>query len=425
MKSGLLPLYLEPPQLTMSVAALEQIMVERLRLLLDCLAAARAGTRKGSGLDTAQGKDPSSRAEDAAAHFALRIAFASPPALAERLITGEVALLHCRWEALSAQDQKCELAAAGLEVHASVDGECCKVPFQEAPPALIAKRKVVLQRGLACVPLAEAGGILAQRFELRLRNSLTLAVTKQHMWQHHVGFSAVVSRFQAVGQQLCAERAEPHLADPAHRLSLSNFEECLRSSLPPCMRRLVLHQRTGRHLKHLGRLQLRPFLREAGFTLQEALRWWTVELCQDPSLSVQDFERTYRYDIEHAWGARGHGRGAFAYSCSRIIGFELGFNGQVHGCPFKVCRVDELSKHLAVWGAPPSSVGQIVSLAVEGQPRAACAQFFQSMHPGWSVPKAVSHPNALFRLSRKYAAAAKERMPGNCKASDVCKDHEQ
>ena len=51
-------------------------------------------------------------------------------------------------------------------------------------------------------------------------------------------------------------------------LSLQNFEQLLFQSFPPCMRHMVLHQRAhARHLKFLGRLQLRPFLREAGLGL--------------------------------------------------------------------------------------------------------------------------------------------------------------
>mmetsp|Transcript_131751 Transcript_131751/g.421690 ORF Transcript_131751/g.421690 Transcript_131751/m.421690 type:complete len:207 (+) Transcript_131751:1997-2617(+) len=188
-------------------------------------------------------------------------------------------------------------------------------------------------------------------------------------------------------------------------------KEYLAQSFPPCMRRLVLQQRDGVHLKHLGRLQLRPFLREAGLGLREALVWWARELCRDASITPDAFQRNYRYDVEHAWGARGHGRGAFAFSCARLFGLPPQGPATMHGCPFQSLGAAELARDLATWGAPRDSVGQVLSLAVRGHPRAACAQFFRATHPGFagSVPQAIVHPNAFSRLSREHFKALQSR----------------
>merc|ERR1719235_2369206 len=70
--------------------------------------------------------------------------------------------------------------------------------------------------------------------------------------------------------------------DPGEALTLANFEELLVRSFPPCMRRLVERQREERkHLKHAGRLQLRPFLKEAGFGYEDSMKWWRQELVRD------------------------------------------------------------------------------------------------------------------------------------------------
>merc|ERR1719183_898226 len=73
-------------------------------------------------------------------------------------------------------------------------------------------------------------------------------------------------------------------------LTLDNFEDYLKQSFPPCMKHLVYHQRTGRHLKFQGRLQLRPFLREAGLSLQSSLMWWKRELANDQDFKHADFQ---------------------------------------------------------------------------------------------------------------------------------------
>jgi len=190
-------------------------------------------------------------------------------------------------------------------------------------------------------------------------------------------------------------------------LTLDNFEEMLHRSFPPCMRHLVLHQRAGRHLKFQGRLQLRPFLREAGLGLAGALTWWERELCRDPSISSADFRRKYGYHVQFAHGASGNGRGAFAYKCDKTIGFKAPASGQAHGCPFHHLPVDELARLLPFWGLPDEAAGAIVTLASTESPKLACAEFFAATHPG-APPDLLgiaNHPMQFLRRSRKALEA--------------------
>ena len=69
------------------------------------------------------------------------------------------------------------------------------------------------------------------------------------------------------------------LQEGGEKLCMGNFEELLTRSFPPCMRRLVEKQREGnKHLKHAGRLQLRPFLKACGFSFEESCQWWKKDL---------------------------------------------------------------------------------------------------------------------------------------------------
>ena len=80
-----------------------------------------------------------------------------------------------------------------------------------------------------------------------------------------------------------------------------------------------LWQRGGIHLRHQGRLQLRPFLREAGLSLAGALKWWEIEMLRDSAVQPQDLKE-HAYHVEHAYGFRGHQRMAFAFGCRKISG---------------------------------------------------------------------------------------------------------
>lgn len=196
-------------------------------------------------------------------------------------------------------------------------------------------------------------------------------------------------------------------------MTLHNFEKHLHQSFPPCMRHLVLHQRSGKHLKNLGRLQLRPFLREAGLSLAEAWKWWERELCRDPLVSPAKFREKHAYQVEHAHGANGHGRGAFAFSCRKQIGFQapVRSTGQVHGCPFQHLPPDGMSELLRSWALPEEVLGHIVQRARDAGPTLACADFFAATHP--TAPSDLigpaHHPNEFLRRSCRALKGQSDR----------------
>ncbi|CAK0812772.1 unnamed protein product [Prorocentrum cordatum] len=117
-------------------------------------------------------------------------------------------------------------------------------------------------------------------------------------------------------------------------LSLENFETLLQESFPPCMRHLVMHQRAGRRLRFLGRLQLRPFLWKAGLAPPGGLQWWETELRRDLEVTHEIFDRKHRCQVLRAYGARGHGVEAHPFGRARIQDFPAPRAGQLRGCPF-------------------------------------------------------------------------------------------
>merc|ERR1740138_1287323 len=162
--------------------------------------------------------------------------------------------------------------------------------------------------------------------------------------------------------QLMVATASSSTEDIGEKLSLANFEELMARSFPPCMRRLVEKQReTKKHLKHLGRLQLRPFLKDCGFTFEESVQWWKQELCKDPEIDAASYEKNYVYDTEHAYGKKGHLQGQNSFGCPKIINFPPEAAGQVHGCLFK-CDMPVVKQQLHKWRVPESTVGEIEKL---------------------------------------------------------------
>mmetsp|Transcript_41908 Transcript_41908/g.58293 ORF Transcript_41908/g.58293 Transcript_41908/m.58293 type:complete len:201 (-) Transcript_41908:224-826(-) len=143
-------------------------------------------------------------------------------------------------------------------------------------------------------------------------------------------------QLQEMGMQLVLPMRTSSSEEAGEKLNLGNFEDLLSRSLPPCMRRLVERQReTKKHLKHAGRLQLRPFLKDCGFSFEDSVSWWKQELCRDPTIDSGKFDKNYMYDLEHAYGKKGHLQGQNCCGCPKLIGLPGEAVGQVHGCPFK------------------------------------------------------------------------------------------
>lgn len=175
-------------------------------------------------------------------------------------------------------------------------------------------------------------------------------------------------------------------------------------SFPPCMRRVVERQREAKkHLKHAGRMQLRPFLKDCGFSFEDSTRWWQKELCNDPSVDANSFEKNYMYDIDHAYGRKGHLQGQHCYGCPKIIDFPYEAAGQVHGCVFKHLEVPALRQLMQSWRVPASSVAEIEKLVVNGKHyQLGCIEYFKAIHPGHEGDGVGNAPLHFFEESCRH-----------------------
>merc|ERR1712048_966 len=195
------------------------------------------------------------------------------------------------------------------------------MPFQDIHPQLISKRQVVIMNGIAYVPSNALKLIVASKFKEHLVRTMDVAFQGLDIALSDPRVGGFLRLIQDHGMQLLMAKSSKD-GDPGEKLSLENFEELMPRSFPPCMRRIVERQRdTKKHLKHAGRLQLRPFLKECGFTIDESFRWWKQEICKDAEVDSTRFEKEYVYDIEHTYGKKGHLQGQNAFGCSRLIGF--------------------------------------------------------------------------------------------------------
>jgi len=287
-----------------------------------------------------------------------------------------------------------------------------EMPFFEIYPSLIAHRKVVVHQGQAFVPSSDMKLILAARFKERLNAGLDAAFQGLPVALSDPRIGSFLRLLQDHGMQLLVA-PKSSSEDPGEKLSLENFEEMLERSFPPCMRRIVEAQREKKkHLKHAGRLQLRPFLKDCGFTFDESLRWWRQEVTKDPEIDSTTFEKNYMYDVEHAYGKKGHFQGQNSFGCPKIIGFPHEAAGQVHGCFFKL-DLPVIKQQLHKWRVPDSAMGEMEKLLNNGKHyQLACIEYFKCRHPGHEGDGVGNIPNDYFRESCRYHLKKKEKESG-------------
>eukprot|EP00927_Polykrikos_kofoidii_P032070 TRINITY_DN27424_c0_g2_i1.p1 TRINITY_DN27424_c0_g2~~TRINITY_DN27424_c0_g2_i1.p1 ORF type:complete len:500 (-),score=108.87 TRINITY_DN27424_c0_g2_i1:64-1563(-) len=460
-----LTLYKEPPQVELSVRDFEELALDRLKLLhafdrvcghdsfLSSIPDARGALTKDldetrlnlvwPGLTTAammekyMGEKAAFIRRDTTSHFALRLAFCKTRESRDWFVRQEQRLFVLRFDALSPEGQEAFLKDSGvrcrrLQQNDLKDSEHMKelvkttagakifksdgkmvhetifyeMPFMEVHPSLVGSRRVVLRDGKAYVPGTAIKVILAGRFKERLNEALDVAYRALPNVIGDPRVGSFLRLLQDHGMQLLVA-TKSNSEDVGDKLSLENFEELMVRSFPPCMRRLVERQREmKKHLKHAGRLQLRPFLKECGFTLEEATRWWKQEICRDPEVDSTVFDKNYTYDIEHTYGKKGHFQGQNSFGCPKIIGFPGEAGTQVHGCPFKTLDVPFLKQQLHRWGVPFKHLAEIEKLVSNGKHyQLACIEYFKGKHPESQGNGVGNTPSDFWRESCRFHAA--------------------
>ena len=211
-----------------------------------------------------------------------------------------------------------------------------------------------------------------------------------------------------IAKQHVGKEYNPGTSDTVSHSDVDN----LVSHFPPCMRALHYALRREAHLKHVGRLQYGLFLKGIGLPVEEALVFWRKAFQKKTD---DEFQKSYAYNIRYNYGMEGSRKNYAPYSCIKIITSNTPGTGDHHGCPFKHYSPDSLRDTLVNYGAPESSVNDMVKTARDGHFQVACTKFFEMTRGKQEIGQALSdrglgmdvieHPNAWFDLSKNGSEA--------------------
>ncbi|KAH9280923.1 DNA primase large subunit [Echinococcus granulosus] len=445
--------YTEPPTDTIELEQLEQLAIERLKVLKCVEAVGQDFSRSSKEYDERLSAELSKLGSlgksftftsnqlknieedihrDVASHFILQIAYCRSETVRRWFIQQESDLFRYRFnlersssghtsEALSAflcannlhfasvsSEESLRLRDqldAGTAIYgvSAEHSTFYKVHFTEVLD-LVRRRQVFLKSGYAYVPDVELVTLVVTRFRASLSHSLS-----------RLGL-ALVPRLADEGARLLpllTSLSKRYLGEDDFGMkpvfgtvSASQVNELARvpGLFPPCMSCLHNALAANHHLRHWGRMQYGLFLKGLGLSVDEALKFWRSSFA--PKVDSDQFAKQYSYSIRHNYGKEGKRADYTPYSCMKIISFSQPGVGEFHGCPFRHLDLDLLNQRLSIGGKLTSDqVEAVVKRAKDNQYQLACREFFKAMHPELSPEDAASvvinHPNQFYELAQK------------------------
>lgn len=151
-------------------------------------------------------------------------------------------------------------------------------------------------------------------------------------------------------------------------------------SFPLCIRGIVEHLKTNRHLKYADRQTLCLFFKDIGVPVNETIDYFRKHFL----VNADKFNREYIYSLRHNYGLEGKRANYTSYTCLKLVGLVSEPNS--FGCPF-VKNAEFVKKHSDI-----EDLGQDVFKS--------CSRVGASV-AGRELPGTFTTPAEYFRLVEK------------------------
>ncbi|AET39614.1 DNA primase subunit PRI2 Ecym_4581 [Eremothecium cymbalariae DBVPG len=397
-----------------------------------------------------------SRKKDYYSHFILRLCFCRSKDLREKFLHAETILFKLRFQMLTQADQTKFVQSLNLpllqfisdeekqeiatELYETVSPQLqfqlnlseeqqrrqffnherfIKLPF-EAVIDLLGTRQVFLKQGWAYLPQFQQLNHIANEYASRLSDDLLK--TYQHIPKlneddrllpilTHLSTGYVVTEHHYSFSDSSLHPSSETTADTITAASLHNPE--VRSAFPLCAKNLMDGLSKNNHLKFNGRQQLSFFLKGLGMSVDEALKFWTDAFTRSTSMSLEKFNKEYRYNFRHNYGLEGNRINYRPWDCRTVLSKPRPARGEYHGCPYRDWNPEKLSATLAAMNLTQSQVSSILDSAKRNEFTLACTKAYEfsalSEAPGTANPSEplitdqthITHPNLYFDRARR------------------------
>ncbi|CEP23957.1 PRI2 [Cyberlindnera jadinii] len=372
------------------------------------------------------------RQKDYYSHFILRLCFSRSQELRTKFLKNETTLFKIRYNQLTNAEQQQFVKSLNLpwdfisleekeqlstklfnSISASLgyvlqlddvqkrkyfeQEEFIKIPFEYVTD-LLPQRSIFLQRGTAYVPKFQQLQLLVNEFSAKLEAAL---ISTSHAFpsldedDRILPILTHLSSGYSLNYSQDSYGANENSSD-INAITVGSKE--IVDQFPLCGQHAMYGLRTLHHLKYTARQQFTLFLKGIGLSLEDALTFWSGEF---KSVSIDKFNKEYKYNIRHSYGLEGGRINYKPWDCRTILSKPRPQKGEYHGCPYRDLSSDSLARKLREMGLEEKDVQQILEISDKGDYTNACSRVLEVKTNG-HVQEQVTHPNLYFDRMRQY-----------------------
>ncbi|EDO16807.1 hypothetical protein Kpol_1056p7 [Vanderwaltozyma polyspora DSM 70294] len=289
-----------------------------------------------------------------------------------------------------------------------------KLPFENVID-LVGSRQVFLKNGYAYLPQFQQLNLLSTEFSNKLSDELMK--TYQFLPRlneddrlipilHHLSSGYSIADFQS-SQQFNSSNEDNEIN--AKSVYSKEISECY----PLCVKNLMDGLNETHHLRYNGRQQLSFFLKGIGLSCDEAMNFWTDAFTtKGGHLTVDKFNKEYRYNFRHNYGLEGNRINYKPWDCRTILSKPRPARGEFHGCPYRDWTEEKLSSELNKLNLSNHAITSVLDSCKKNEYTFACTKVFEETHPGienqsnasenTDASSHIAHPNLYFDRARQW-----------------------
>lgn len=437
--------YRLPPRGEITLEQFETWAIDRLKVLLE-LESLLQRNRSMKEIETAikpvlsaklnLGNDTESRKKDYYSHFILRLCFCRSKELRDKFVRAETLLFKIRFQMLTNQDQLRFIDSLDLPYLESIDDsekksistelyqtvshlltfqlnimeenqrkqyfaaeKYYKLPMENVMD-LVGARQVFVKNGWAYLPQFQQLNLISNEFseclQVELMNTYQMIPKLNEDDRilpilHHLSSGYVVTESQELNGNSTND-------EYTHK-SIKTKE--VMDHFPLCSKQLMQQLKLNNHLRYQGRQQLSFFLKGIGLSADEAMQFWSEAFTRGGKMTIDQFNKEYRYNFRHNYGLEGNRINYKPWDCRTILSKPRPSRGEYHGCPYRDYQPEKLASTLKEMSLTQQQINSVMDSCQHQDYTIACTKVFEATHKTGASDSQIVHPNQYFDRSRQ------------------------
>lgn len=267
---------------------------------------------------------------------------------------------------------------------------------------LVPTHEYFLNKGNIYIPESALHNLFKLVFEQKMEKIMHKIRTKTESIKKDRRIREIFISFEKEKERLNnveAEKMQKEMPNDEKLRTMNDVDHFSERCFPLCMNLIERHINQYSHLTHFGRLQYTLFLKGAGLSVDETLKFFQKKY--EKKTPLDKFEKEYAYNIRHSYGLEGKRVNYTPYTCEKIINMSAPMGRECHGCPYKTYSGENLRKILNTCNLNPIDIEEILNKKKNNEFQLACVKYFEAKFPKVTGEGIGIHPNKYFSSAMK------------------------